>query len=73
MLTGNVWARVGFHVAFMAASQSLRNQVLFVVDGLDTIAVTVFLAPFVLGVCTTMLLMRDTGTWSGKVPDPVRS
>ena len=31
----------------------------------------VFLLPFVLGVTVAMLLLRDTGSWSGRAPDPV--
>ncbi|GHC78148.1 CAAX amino protease [Nocardiopsis terrae] len=73
LLTGNVWACVGFHLAFQVAAQALLGWDLFEVRGLDTVMGTVFLLPFVLGVTVTMLLVRDTGTWSGKVPDPVRA
>ncbi len=32
---------------------------------------TVFLLPFVLGVTVAMLLLRDTGSWPKRAPDPV--
>lgn len=71
VVTGNVWACVGFHLAFQVAAQGLLNWDLFEVGGLDTVMGTVFLLPFALGVTVTMLFLRDTGTWSGRVPDPV--
>lgn len=73
LVTGNVWACVGFHLAFQVAAQSLLSWDLFEVDGLDTVMGTVFLLPFVLGLTVTMLLVRDTGTWSGRVPDPANA
>lgn len=71
VVTGNVWACVGFHLAFQVAAQALMGWELFVVEDLDTVMGTVFLLPFVLGVTVAMMLLRDTGSWSGRVPDPV--
>lgn len=71
LVTGNVWACVGFHLAFQVAAQALLSWDLFVVSDLDTVMGTVFLLPFVLGVTVTMLLLRNSGNWSAKVPDPL--
>ena len=71
LVTGNVWACVGFHLAFQVAAQALLSWGLFEVEGLDTVMGTVFLLPFVLGLTVTMLFVRDTGIWSGRVLDPV--
>lgn len=71
VVSGNVWACVGFHLAFQVAAQALLSWELFEVEGLDTVMGTVFLLPFVLGVTVAMLLLRDTGSWSGRAPDPV--
>ena len=71
VVTANVWACVGFHLAFQVAAQALMGWDLFVVEGLETVMGTVFLLPFVLGVTVAMLFLRDTGTWSRRVPDPV--
>ncbi|MEU3309900.1 CPBP family intramembrane glutamic endopeptidase [Nocardiopsis sp. NPDC055551] len=71
VVAANVWACVGFHLAFQIAAQALLSWELFEVRGLDTVMGTVFLLPFVLGVTVAMLLLRDTGSWSGRAPDPV--
>lgn len=73
VVTGNVWACVGFHLAFQVAAQGLLNWGLFEVDGLETVMGTVFLLPFALGVTVAMLFLRDTGTWSRRAPDPAPS
>lgn len=73
VLTDNLWACVGFHVAFQTAAQSLLSWELFEVSDVDGLMGTLFLAPFALGVLTAMLLLRTTGSWDGKVADPVRS
>lgn len=74
MLTGNVWAGVGFQPAFQVVAQALLSRDLFQVDGTDTVMGPVFPLrlplPFALGVTVTMLLIRVTGTWPGKVPGP---
>lgn len=69
LVTGNLWACVGFHLAFQVGAQGLLNWGLFEVSDLDTVMGTVFMLPLVLGLLTTMMLLRDTGTWSEKVPD----
>lgn len=76
VLTGNVWAGVGFQPAFQVVAQRLLSRDLFEVDGTDTVMGPVFPLrlllplPFALGVTVTMLLIRVTGTWPGKVPEP---
>ncbi|MEU3019760.1 MULTISPECIES: type II CAAX endopeptidase family protein [unclassified Nocardiopsis] len=70
VITGNVWACVGFHLAFQVAAQGLLSWDLFEVRGMETVMGTVFLLPFALGVTVAMLFLRDTGTWAGQVPDP---
>ncbi|WP_017585652.1 CPBP family intramembrane glutamic endopeptidase [Nocardiopsis ganjiahuensis] len=71
VLTDNLWACVGFHVAFQTAAQGLLGWELFEVSDEDGVMRTLLLAPFVLGVLTAMLLLRTTGRWNGRVADPV--
>lgn len=71
LITGNVWACVGFHTAFQVAAQTLLNGELFTVEsGQGLLMLAVFLSPFVFGVAVTSFLTRDEGSWSGRVPDP---
>ncbi|WP_017544071.1 CPBP family intramembrane glutamic endopeptidase [Nocardiopsis prasina] len=70
VVTGNLWACVGFHLVFQVAAQALLSWDLFEVNGVDTVMATVFLLPFALGVTVAMLFLRDTGSWGGRVPDP---
>lgn len=70
VLTGNVWACVGFHLVFQTVAQALLNGRYLEVQGADTLTAVAFLLPFVLGVPTAMLLTRTTGRWAERVPDP---
>lgn len=70
VLTGNVWACVGFHLVFQTVAQALLNGRYLEVQGADTLTAVAFLTPFVLGVPTAMLLARTTGRWTGRIPDP---
>ncbi|WP_159943548.1 MULTISPECIES: CPBP family intramembrane glutamic endopeptidase [unclassified Nocardiopsis] len=76
LVTGNVWACVGFHVAFQTVAQALLTGYLFTIGGEEGLMMlAVFASPFVFAVPVAMLLTRDTGTgrWSGRVPDPART
>ena len=70
LVTGSVWACVGFHLAFQVVAQALLGGNLFVVDDAATATGTVLLLPLVLGVSVTMALSRKTGNWSDRIPDP---
>ncbi|WP_304452061.1 CPBP family intramembrane glutamic endopeptidase [Nocardiopsis sp. YSL2] len=70
VLTGNVWACVGFHLVFQTVAQALLNGRYLEVQGADTLTAVAFLLPFLLGVPTAMLLTRTTGRWAERVPDP---
>ncbi|MFD6952302.1 CAAX protease [Nocardiopsis sp. TSRI0078] len=71
LITRDVWACVGFHLAFQTAAQSLLNGHLFTVEGdRGLLMAAVFLGPFVFGVLVTALLTRGEGSWGGRVPDP---
>lgn len=70
LVTGNVWASVGFHLVFQVVAQGLTGGYLFAVDGLEVLTAAVFLSPFVFGVPVVMLLCRTTGRWRGRVADP---
>ncbi|KOX16990.1 CPBP family intramembrane glutamic endopeptidase [Nocardiopsis sp. NRRL B-16309] len=70
VLTGNVWACVGFHLVFQTVAQALLNGRYLEMQGAATLTAVAFLLPFVLGVPTAMLLARTTGRWTGRVPDP---
>ncbi|WP_121180989.1 CPBP family intramembrane glutamic endopeptidase [Nocardiopsis sp. Huas11] len=70
VLTGSVWACVGFHLVFQTVAQALLNGRYLEVQGADILTVVAFLLPFVLGVPTAMLLARTRGRWTGRVPDP---
>ncbi|MFE3459998.1 CPBP family intramembrane glutamic endopeptidase [Nocardiopsis aegyptia] len=70
VLTGSVWACVGFHLVFQTVAQALLNGRYLEVVGADTLTAVAFLLPFVLGVPTAILLTRTTGRWSERIPDP---
>ncbi|KIH96800.1 CAAX protease [Streptomonospora alba] len=71
LMTQNVWACVGFHLAFQVVAQALLNGNLFTIQGdRELLMLTAFLSPFVFGVPVTAVLTRGEGSWSGRVPDP---
>ncbi|WP_017572450.1 CPBP family intramembrane glutamic endopeptidase [Nocardiopsis halotolerans] len=69
LVTGNVWACVGFHVAFQTVAQALLNGDLFTVGDAWGLLIPLVL-PFVFGAMLAALFTRDEGTWRGRVPDP---
>lgn len=72
LVTGNVWACVGFHTVFQTAAQALLAGELFTVGGSQELLMAgAFLGPFVFGVLVTVLLTRAEGDWGARVPDPV--
>ncbi|OLT29724.1 CAAX protease [Nocardiopsis sp. CNR-923] len=71
VVTGNVWACVGFHLVFQTVAQTLLNSDYMQVQGVDAVTATAFLAPFVFGVPTAMLLTPSAGRWRRREPDPI--
>ncbi|MCY9786050.1 CPBP family intramembrane metalloprotease [Nocardiopsis sp. EMB25] len=71
LVTGNLWACVGFHLVFQTVAQTMLSSGYVEVRGVDAIMSTGFLAPFVFGVPTVMLLSLTTGDWGRRVPDPI--
>lgn len=76
VVTGNVWACVGFHVVFQTVAQAMLSEQLFTTRG-DVDAFMLPLAlPFVFGVLVAVLLTRTGGDWGARLPDtpePVRN
>jgi membrane protease YdiL (CAAX protease family) len=70
VVTGSVWACVGFHLVFQTVAQGLLNGRYLAVEGTDALTAVAFLLPFVLGVPTAILLTRTTGRWRERIPDP---
>ncbi|MEV2274471.1 CPBP family intramembrane glutamic endopeptidase [Nocardiopsis sp. NPDC049922] len=71
VVTGNVWACVGFHLVFQTVAQTLLSSGDVEIQGVDALTATAFLAPFVFGVPTAMLLALRTGRWRRREPDPI--
>ncbi|MBR8742561.1 CPBP family intramembrane glutamic endopeptidase [Nocardiopsis sp. MG754419] len=71
VITGNVWACVGFHLVFQTLAQGLLSGGLFEVAGGEALPALILVSPFVLGVLTAILLNRGDARWGDTVPDPV--
>ncbi|WP_116246204.1 CPBP family intramembrane glutamic endopeptidase [Nocardiopsis sp. FIRDI 009] len=71
LVTGNLWACVGFHLVFQTVAQTMLSSGDVEVRGVDAVMSTGFLAPFVFGVPTAMLLSLTIGDWARRVPDPI--
>lgn len=69
VVTGNVWACVGFHLAFQSVAQAVLNDELLTIRGDQDVFMLCLLLPFVFGVLVTVLLTRRGGDWGARVPD----
>ncbi|MFV2195656.1 CPBP family intramembrane glutamic endopeptidase [Nocardiopsis sp. LOL_012] len=73
VVTGNVWACVGFHLAFQTVAQGVLGGDYVQVRGVGTLTSVGLAAPFLLGVSTAMLLAGNPGRWRARVPDGPRA
>lgn len=71
VVTGNVWACIGFHLVFQVTAQAVLGGQLFEVRGDETGFMLALAGPFVFGVLVAVLLSRRGGNWRERVPDPV--
>lgn len=70
VVTGSLWACVGFHLVFQTTAQALMGGRLFAVGGGADAALLPFVLPFVFGVLVAALLTREEASWRARVPDP---
>lgn len=74
-ITGDVWACIGFHLAFQTVQQLFAGQWVgdpFAVSNPGTLAMIAFgLVPLSLAVLTLELVVRKETDWQARDPDPV--
>ncbi|TMR32596.1 CPBP family intramembrane metalloprotease [Nonomuraea zeae] len=72
--TGDIWAGIGFHLAFQTVAQLFDSTgAVFEVTGLDTLRLVALGGlPFSLGWLAMLHLRRDRLSWHALEPDPVR-
>ncbi|MFC7549946.1 type II CAAX prenyl endopeptidase Rce1 family protein [Plantactinospora sp. GCM10030261] len=72
--TGDIWAGLGFHLAFQVVAQLFLGEgAAFDVDGVGVLSVVAFGAlPFALGWLAMERLHRKRLNWLAREPDPVR-
>ncbi|QBI18815.1 CPBP family intramembrane metalloprotease [Egibacter rhizosphaerae] len=71
VMTGNVWACIGYHLVFQVAAQLLlgdRHSIV-TVDGAQTLTLVAFATAFAIGPIITALLSPNDANWSRPEPD----
>lgn len=76
VVTGNVWACVGFHLVFQTVAQAALNGQLLTTRGDHDAFLLCLVLPFVFGVLVAVLLTRNGGDWGARLsgtPESVRN
>lgn len=73
VMTGNLWACIGYHVAFQTAAQLLLGDrhAVIVMDGPGSLELVPFAAAFAIGPAIVALLSPSDVNWRRREPDEV--